>query len=299
MLLVLETFIVAPFVGGFFSLFFLQFGTAVFAILGFEVVTLAVAPRTSALLQLFVLADHRGRYDACRYGNDGVADEHDDGREKTSYWSNRGYVAIAYCRHGDNGPIDAVGDVVEAGAVFRSLDHVHYRAHRSDQYQYEKEEYHNLRGTDPQRPQQQVALVDEGKELEDAEDTDEAESPDDQQIVRPVQEETQVDRQRGQQIDDAEEAEDILPWLLQAVDTRQVFDGEEYGQQILQHPQHEVSRVGEDVHAFEYHQQYTEQNAAYQDNVEHLALRRVRLEYDGVDFLLQFVVVQEVLPTLV
>lgn len=137
------------------------------------------------------------------------------------------------------------------------------------------------------------------EELEDAEDADEAEGTDDEQIVRAVQEEAQIDGQRGQQIDDAEEAEDVLPRLLQAVHTCQVFDGEEQREHVLHDPQHQVCRMGEDVHTFQDDEQHAEHDAANEYDVEQFAFGRIRFEYDGVDFLFQFFVVQEVMPTLV
>lgn len=117
--------------------------------------------------------------------------------------------------------------------------------------------------------------------------------------MRAVQEEAQVNGQRGQQVDDAEEAEDVLPRLFQAVHTCQVFDGEEQREHVLHDPQHQVCRMGEDVHTFQDDEQHAEHNAANEYDVEQFAFGRIRFEYDGVDFLFQFFVVQEVMPTLV
>lgn len=211
------------------------------------------------------------------------------------YWC---HVSISYGRHGDDGPVDAVGDVVELWAGGIAFDGIHHRAHGRDEDEHEKEEDEYLGRTDPQGAQEQVAFVDEGEELEDAEDADEAEGADDEQVVRPVEEEAQVDGQRGQQVDDAEEAEDVFPRLLQAVDACQIFHGENQCEQILQPPQRQVGRVGEDVHALQYDKQHTEDDAPDEDDVEQLALGRVRLEDDGEDLLLQLLVVQEVVPSL-
>ena len=56
--------------------------------------------------------------------------------------------------------------------------------------------------------------------------------------------------------------------------------------------------MGEDVHALQYDKQHTEDDAPDEDDVEQLALGRVRLEDDGEDLLLQLLVVQEVVPSL-
>ncbi len=57
--------------------------------------------------------------------------------------------------------------------------------------------------------------------------------------------------------------------------------------------------MGEDVHTFQDDEQHAEHNAANEYDVEQFAFGRIRFEYDGVDFLFQFFVVQEVMPTLV
>lgn len=59
------------------------------------------------------------------------------------------YVAIANGRHGDDGPVDAVGDVVELRVGGIAFDGIHHRAHGCDEDEHEKEEDENLRCTDP------------------------------------------------------------------------------------------------------------------------------------------------------
>lgn len=270
-----EAFVVASFLIGFFGFALLQPFAAILAIEGFEVVAVSVATGTASLLQLLVFAHHRGRDNARGDGNDGVADEHDDGRDEAAHGRDGRDVAIAHGGHGDDGPVDAVGDVVELRARGIALDGIHHRAHGRDEDEHEKEEDENLRRADPQRPQQQVAFVDEGKELEDAEDADEAEGADDEQVVCTVEEETQVDGQCGQQVDDAEKAENVFPRFFQAVDACQIFNGEKQCEHILQYSQHEIGRVGEDVHALQNDEQHAEHNAAYEYDIEQFAFGRI------------------------
>ena len=260
--------------------------------------TVTVTMGTASLLQLLVFAHHRGRDNARGDGNDGIADEHNDGGYETSHWRNRRDVAIAHSSHGDDGPVDAVGDIVELRVWGIAFDGIHHRAHGRDEDEHEKEEDENLRCTDPQRPQEQVAFVDKGEELENSEDTYEAEGTDDEQVVRTVEKETQVNRQCSQQVNDTEKAEDVLPRLFQAVDACQIFNGENQCEYVFQYPQYEVGRMRKDMHALQYDEQYAEYNAANEDDVEQFTFGRVRFEYDGVDFLFQLLIVQEVVPAL-
>ena len=90
-----ETFVIAPFLIGFFGFGFFQSCAAILAVEGFEVVTVTVATGTASLLQLLMFAHHRSRDNARRDGYDGVADEHNDGREEAAHGGNGRDVAIA------------------------------------------------------------------------------------------------------------------------------------------------------------------------------------------------------------
>ena len=46
--------------------------------------SVTVTARAAAFLLFFMFAYHGSRNDSGRYGNDGVTDEHDDGREETA-----------------------------------------------------------------------------------------------------------------------------------------------------------------------------------------------------------------------
>ena len=64
--------------------------------------SVTVTARAAAFLLFFMFAYHGSRNDSGRYGNDGVTDEHDDGREETAGRCNGSDVPIAYCGHRDN-----------------------------------------------------------------------------------------------------------------------------------------------------------------------------------------------------
>lgn len=258
--------------------------------------SVTVTARAAAFLLFFMFAYHGSRNNSGRYGNDGVTDEHDDGREETAGRGNGSDVPIAYCGHRDNGPVDAVGNVIELRVGHISFNHIHDRSHGSDKNEHEKEKDGNLGSTDPQGAQKKIAFVDECKEFEDTEHPDEPERTDHQQIVGAVKEKAQVDGKCGQQVDDAEETENVLAGLLQAINACQIFYGEEKREDIFRDPQGQISRMGKYVHAFQNDEQYAERNASDQNDVKKFPFRGIRFEYDGIDSLFQVFVVQELMP---
>ena len=78
-------------------------------------------------------------------------------------------------------------------------------------------------------------LLKEGEQLEYAEDTDEPERADNHQIPHRTEEPAYIERQGGEEIDDTEKGEYILPRLLRAPYAAHILDGEECREDILQH----------------------------------------------------------------
>ena len=83
-----------------------------------------------------------------------------------------------------------------------------------------------------------------------------------------MKEKAQVDGKCGQQVDDAEETENVLAGLLQAINACQIFYGEEKREDIFRDPQSQISRMGKYVHAFQNDEQYAERNASDQNDVK-------------------------------
>ena len=133
-----------------------------------------ITARTMPVLGLFLrLVDDVGRYDACGYGNDGITQKHDEGRKQTSDGSNWGDVTIAYGSHRHNSPIDGGSQIGELCIGLTTLNHKHQRSQTSDQYQYKQEIDGYFGQTLLEGVHQDITLVDETEQLEDAEDTDE------------------------------------------------------------------------------------------------------------------------------
>lgn len=83
---------------------------------------------------------HRCRYDARRYGDNRVAQQHDQCGEETSGTRHRGNVTIADGGERHDRPIYTIQDVIEPRRVIRSFDHIHQRTERDGQNQDKEEE---------------------------------------------------------------------------------------------------------------------------------------------------------------
>ena len=92
-----------------------------------------MAVRTFFVSSPFIFLHHGGGHNTGRYRNDSVTDQHDASRKKLSQSGDRSYISVSYGSHRDNGPINAVRDVVELGVGLCSFNHIHQRADGSHQ----------------------------------------------------------------------------------------------------------------------------------------------------------------------
>ena len=180
---------------------------------------------------------HRSGDDTCRYGYDGVSDEHDHHGKETSQGCLGSNVAVAYGSHRHYGPVDAVGDVVKLSARALPFNHIHQCTDSNDKDDYEEEEYAYLAAAHIERPQQQVPFGEEVEQFEHTEHADEAEGAQDKQVACRTEYPGDVEGQRSQQVYDTEEAEGIVPCPRCTVETQQVFGSEDDSEHILQHTQ--------------------------------------------------------------
>ena len=72
----------------------------------------------------FMLFDGFASHNARGDGNDGVAEQHDQGGDELTSAGDRGDVAVADSGDGDNSPVDTARDAGD-GRVLASLDAVH------------------------------------------------------------------------------------------------------------------------------------------------------------------------------
>lgn len=88
---------------------------------------------------LLCLVDNGRCDDSCWYGDNGVAQQHDEGGQQTTDGCDRRDVAIANSGHSHNGPIYGGCQVGKLGIWNRAFYHEHEGAEAGDQYQYEEE----------------------------------------------------------------------------------------------------------------------------------------------------------------
>ena len=190
----------------------LKFFSTVLAVVGFEVSLLVTTGTTSVLALALSGVYHGGRDDTGWNSDDGVAKNHHNAREEPSDKSNGCDVAIAYGGESDDGPVDAGAYVGELGARLTSLDHIHQCAKNGDKYEDKKKINRYLLEAEPDTLHKEVAFVDEREELKHSEDANETEHTQDEEIARGGQhgDEGEIERQGGEQVDNAEEAQSIF-----------------------------------------------------------------------------------------
>ena len=244
-------------------------------------------PPFACVLPPHLVVDELCTDDARGYSHDGVAHEHDHGTEEAAYGRDGSYVAISHRGHGDDGPVDAGGDVRELRVGPAPLHHIHHRAERDGHDDHEEEEHQDFVGTEAQRLQQFVAFGQETEQFEDAEYADEAEGAQYHQVACRGEYPPQVEGQRAEQVDDAEEAQGILPGGWRAVQPAQVFQCEEEGEDVFQYGEGAFPCPCDAGHTLCYDQCYAGHDGPEQHHVEGLPQRGVAFEDDDVEFLFQ------------
>lgn len=207
------------------------------AIVRLEVCFLVASGTTSVLALPLSGVNHGGRHDTRGNGDDGVAENHDDAGKDAPDGGDGSDVAIAHSGEGDNGPIDAGTDVGELRIRLPTFDHEHEGAKNNNENENEEKinEYFPEAETDALH--EEIALVDESEELKHSEDANETKGAQNEEVARTGEagNEGEIERQCGDQVDDAEETEGILFAAGRTVETEDVLKGEKEGEHILQY----------------------------------------------------------------
>src|SRR5574344_318525 len=101
------------------------------------------------------------------------------------------------------------------------------------------------------------------------------------------QHETQIYRQDGEQVDDAEETENVFLGMGRAVNPDNIFKGEECGENVFQNDENPLVRTSNVWHALQDEGGHAQHNHDHQGDVETFARRGVRLEDDVVQLVFQ------------
>src|SRR5690606_8300250 len=230
-------------------------------------------------------ADKLGRHDSRRHGDEGIPDQHDDRGDRLT-GDGLGYdVAITYGRDGHHRPINAYGDADEA--VVAAFRDVHRTAEDDDQQEDEGEEHEDLAQAAPDGDAHHPDLFQERYEFQDPEDAKQPEDPNDDEIVVSRDEQAEVGRQDGGQVDQAPEAQDVFPTVVRDIDTEEILDREN----TRDDPFEDVEKTGvaglEPGHALQDHGQDADHDHPEQDDVKCLAGRGIRAEDDHAQFFLE------------
>ena len=138
--------------------------------------------------------------------------------------------------------------------------------------------------------QEQVALVDEGEELEHTEDTYESEHTQDEEVAcrRETWDEGKIERQGRQKVDDTKETESIVLGARRAVKSKDVLDGEEEGENVLQYGKHVLETSHHRWFGLDERDNEAEDDGNHHRDVECLTRLGVGIEHDIVEALLVF-----------
>lgn len=217
----------------------LQFFSAVPAIgVALFVYLLATARAASVLHGFLRFVDDSGGYDACWDGDDGVTEKHDDGRKDFTEERDGSDIAITNRGERDDSPVDAGGEVRELRTGESSFHHVHESTETAHEHDDEKEKHKDAVEAFLDGNEQQIAFVDELEKLENTEHTEQAQGTELADVACSREKPDDVERNGGEEIHDAEEAEDVaaLAWgapnannVLHREDEREdVFNDGEY-----------------------------------------------------------------------
>lgn len=195
-----------------------------------RVVVLKVATAATAVGVLFVLLNGLARHNARGNGNDGVAEEHDDGGDELACGCDGSNVAVAHGGDGDDGPVDATRNAGD-GRIDTALNAVHGGTEDDGEDEDEHHKDEHLDATAPQGVEEKTALVEKTLHLEDAEDAEHAHEPQDGKGGGSGDKQAEPRGEDGEEVDDAVEGEDVAPGLVEAVDAEVVLEGEEDGEE--------------------------------------------------------------------
>ena len=192
------------------------------------------AARTTAFAYpLLRLVDESGADDTRGHSDDGVTEEHDEGGEEASHESDGGDVTITHRRHGHDGPIDAGADVGKVRARLTLFANIHEGTEASDEYEHEDEINQYLLQAFAQRLHEQITFVDEGEQLEHAEDANQSEGTEQDEVACSRDDEKDVGWECSEKVNDAEERKDVAAFVGRAIDASDVFQREKRGKHVF------------------------------------------------------------------
>lgn len=218
--------------------------------------------------------------DAGGDGDDGEAGEHDDGGHHFSENRDGCDIAIADGGEGDDGPVDGLGDVAEAG-VGALFDDVHDGAFDEDEGEHGAEEDHDFASAGGEGIEEDVGFAHVFGHFEDAEHAQEAQDAEGHEVVAAGNEQFDVAGEDGDEVDEAEEAEGVAGAMADDPEAGEVFEGEEGGESPLEGFEQETVGFPEFNDAFEHQGEDAEEDEDEEAEIEGAAGAGVGEEDDA------------------
>lgn len=178
--------------------------------------------------------DKCSRHDARGDSNDGITQQHHHRREEFPRRGHRGDVAKSHSGHRHDGVINRSAQVGKLRVGCVALYNVHQCADAGDQDEDKEEEDQNLVETPAQRFQEEVALIEEAEEAKHAKHANEPYGAKQKHIARSGEDERQIGRKGGDEVDDAKETQGVLHGTSRAIETCRIVEGEDHGKDVLQ-----------------------------------------------------------------
>lgn len=178
--------------------------------------------------------DKCSRHDARGDSNDGITQQHHHRREEFPRRSHRSDVAKAHSGHRNDGIINRSAQIGELRVGCVALYNVHQCADAGDQDEDKEKKDQNLVETPAEGFQEEVALIEEAEEAKHAKYANEPYGAKQKHIARSGENERQIGRKGGDEVDDAKETQCILHGTSRAIETCRIVEGEDHGKDVLQ-----------------------------------------------------------------
>lgn len=118
--------------------------------------------------------------------------------------------------------------------MFGPFHQIHERPHDGDDGEDRDEKHHDLRAAFDQRDEDDLGAIHVFQQLENTKDAQETKETHDDEKLRPGQEQAEISRDDGEQINDAVEAGGVAPGLLCRPEPGKIFHGEDEGEDPFQ-----------------------------------------------------------------
>ena len=166
-----------------------------------------------------------------------------------------------------------------------SFNHKHQSSDDGDEYEHKEKIDKYLAETQTNTLKKQMPFVDEGKELEHAENAQETEHSQDEEVAcrGEAGNERKIERQGCHEVYDAKETEGVVLGTWRTVESEDVLDGEEEGEDILHDGEHILETPHDCRLGLNECDNEAKDDGNHDGDVKCLACLGVRIEHDIIE----------------